>query len=277
MLKRKYLFNNELEHTDLYMYQCGNEDCDPKHSCGPAIRDHFLIHYITKGKGIFQVDGKTYKLKDGDGFLICPNAVTYYEADEEDPWSYFWVGFHGVKAEVYLKYANLTVENPVFEYIKDDFLKDCIEEMIRSQTLKNGREIKQLGLLWLFISRLNEVSQLENLSNKEKDGKKLYVNKAIEYVNMNYSRKITVMSLSNYLGLDRSYLYSLFKEYLNISPQEFLIDVRVAKACEFMSNANLSIGDIARSVGYNDQLLFSKMFKKIKGVSPNKYRKENVL
>ena len=83
------------EQSSLTVYFCGKEECQPGHYFGPAVRPHYLIHVILKGKGIFQKSGVTYTLKRGDAFLIPPMESTYYQADQEDPWSYAWVGFDG--------------------------------------------------------------------------------------------------------------------------------------------------------------------------------------
>jgi YesN/AraC family two-component response regulator len=69
----------------------------------------------------------------------------------------------------------------------------------------------------------------------------------------------------------------IFKEYLNISPKEYLIRLRIDVAKELLSNKALSIGDISRSVGYSDQFVFSKTFKKITGLSPEKFRQSGIL
>ena len=108
----------------------------------------------------------------------------------------------------------------------------------------------------------------EKSSTKEE-----HVKKALEYITMNYSRKISITEIARNVGLDRSYLYSLFSEYVNASPQEYLISFRMEKASDLMHAPTLAIGDIARSVGYEDPLMFSKAFKKIKGLSPREYRK----
>lgn len=262
-----------LNHTDLNMYQCGTENCAPGHDYGPAVRDHFLIHYILSGKGTFYVGGAEYHLEKGQGFLICPDIITYYQADFEDPWTYSWVGFHGLKAESYLKQANLTAENPIFRYDRDDFIKDCFDQMISTKKLTKSREIRLLGLLYLFLSQLIEVNGKERFIDSSADRKELYIKKAVEFIEMNYSRKISISEIAHYVGLDRSYLGSIFKECLSTSPQEFLINYRMNKACELMQNTSLSIGDISRSVGYDDPLLFSKIFKKVKEFSPREYRK----
>jgi AraC-like DNA-binding protein len=266
------IYINKPDHTDLNIYRCGIEDCNPGHSWGPAVRDHYQIHYILNGKGSFQVGDKIYFLEKGQGFLISPNIIAHYAADSLEPWSYSWVGFHGLKAESYLRQANLTSTNPVFNYTCDNLLKEYLSQMISTKDMIKGREIKLLGLLYSFLSRLIEVSNV-NTIDKNENRKEMYVKKIIEFIEMNYSRDISVLEMSHYIGLDRSYLYSIFKELLNVSPQEFLINLRVNKACELMQNNLLNIGDISRSVGYEDPLLFSKIFKKIKGSSPKEFRK----
>lgn len=265
---------HRLDHTDLNMYHCGTEQCEPGHNYGPAVRDHFLIHYILSGKGIFQVGDKTYHLRKGQGFLICPGIITYYQADFENPWNYSWVGFHGLKAESYLRYAGLTAGNPIFTYDNDDFIENCFKQMLATKAMTRVRELRLLGHLYMFLTQLMEANSSEKFIDSSENLKQAYVRMAMEYVQMNYSRKISVKDIANYIRLDRSYLGSVFKEHMNISLQYYLINFRIDKACELMSRNNLSIGDIARSVGYEDPLLFSKMFKKIKGISPRKYRKD---
>jgi AraC-like DNA-binding protein/mannose-6-phosphate isomerase-like protein (cupin superfamily) len=268
----EYLEFNFTHLTDLDMYQCGFEECDKKHSYGPAMRDHYLIHYIVKGKGNFQRKGKTYNLSEGEGFLICPNEITYYEANSEEPWTYYWVGFNGVKAEEYLLKANLTEEKPIFKYFTSGKLQECLNNMISTKSISTGGDLQRVGYLYIFLSYLMEIADdsKKRIRNKTKDE---YVAKVIEYIEKNYSRNISINKLAYYVGLDRSYLTFVFKEVLNIPPKQFLMEYRINKASELIRNTEFSIGDIARSVGYDDQLAFSKVFKKIKGSAPSNYRK----
>lgn len=268
-----YVDFDRTSYTELSMYQCGMEDCVPGHFYGPALRDHFLIHYILKGKGIFKVGEMVYNLEKGHGFLIYPNIITFYQADFDDPWHYCWVGFQGLRAELYLKHANLTSENPIFRYDKDDYIKDCFMQMLSTKKLVKSREIRLLAILYLFLSQLIETNGEKKLYDKNEDRKEVYIKKAIEYIEMNYSRNISIAEISNYIGLDRSYFCSIFKDCLRLPPQIFLINYRINKACELMRNKMLSIGDVSRSVGYDDPLQFSKMFKKVRCSSPIEYRK----
>ena len=93
----KLLFSTE-ESDDLYVYCCGLSKTLPGHSFGPALKPHFMIHYCLSGKGKFTMGGKTYPLKAGYGFLIVPDELAYYVADDKDPWTYAWVGFGGNRA-----------------------------------------------------------------------------------------------------------------------------------------------------------------------------------
>ena len=79
----------------------GYQKCEPSHTFGPAIRDYYLVHYIEKGTGTFKNAHSEYKLKSGDAFLIRPDEVTVYTADEKNPWSYIWVGFTGDMASLF--------------------------------------------------------------------------------------------------------------------------------------------------------------------------------
>lgn len=264
---------DRFDHTDLNMYQCGTEDCIKNHSWGPGLRDHFLIHYVLSGKGIFQIGDMTYHLEKGQGFLICPGIISYYKADAEKPWTYCWTGFHGLKAEYHLRQAGLSAEKPLFRYDKDDKLHQCFQEMIDTKAFIKTRETRLLSLLYRLLSLLIEASDSDGLFDPRQDRKEQYIKKAVEYIEMNYSRKTEISDIASHIGLDRSYLCTLFKRFVNMTPQEFLINYRINKACELMDNNFLTIGDISRSVGYEDPLLFSKIFKKVKGCSPRYFRK----
>ena len=142
--------SNLINHLDLKLYYCGTQKCNPNHSWGPAIKEHFKIHYVHKGKGVFKVGNKTYHLKEGQGFLICPNIISYYKADEMEPWEYSWCAFDGLNAEAYLNMANLNLENPIFQYREDNKLSVCLKEMIQAINMEKSKDLRLQSLLYLF-------------------------------------------------------------------------------------------------------------------------------
>lgn len=81
--------------------------------------------------------------------------------------------------------------------------------------------------------------------------------------------------MADYVCINRSYLYTLFQNYLGMSPQQFLTTFRITKARELLESTNYPIESIALSCGYSDALVFTKAFHAMKGMSPSKYRKES--
>jgi len=269
--KVKYLEPQKKQSVDLFLCYCGTENCLPGYSYGPAVRTQYLIHYITSGEGSYTVNNKTYKLKENQGFLICPGTVTYYEAAIDNPWSYMWVGFNGVKAETYLNYANLNDENLIFEYSKDNTLKEHISEMLKLNEMDYSNELKLEGLLYFFMSKLVE-SRKNTFNKMAYKSAELYLEKSIEFIENNYPNNLKISDIASYIGINRSYLTNIFKKNIAMSPQDFLLNYRIDKACTLLQNTDLSIKVVAKSIGYSDPLTFSKTFKKVKGESPKNYR-----
>lgn len=271
MLDVYYLENTNRNFNDMYLCYCGFEKCESLHSFGPAIRPNYLLHYVLDGKGYYYVDNKKFTVSKNEGFLISPNVVTFYQADEEDPWTYLWIGIHGNKVKTYLNSIGLDQENLIFECDEADLLKGYIMDMLKHHKSTDADSFKIEGLLYLFFSKLAE--NVKNVSLEDNGlSSNIYVNKAIEFIQDNYHSPIKVHDIAKYICLNRSYLTSIFQKNIQMSPQKFLMEFRITKAAELLYNTDLPIGNIANSCGYSDQLAFSKAFKKVKGVSPKEYR-----
>ena len=126
-----------------------------------------------------------------------------------------------------------------------------------------------IGYLYLFLSRLME----ENTINIQPQAatQSNYVIDAIKYIQFNYSSDISVDDIASAVGISRSHLYRVFISNLNQSPIDYLTEYRINEACTLIKNTNLSISEIAVSVGFFDQFYFSRVFKKIKKIPPSKY------
>ncbi len=259
------------QELDLVVYQCGTEKWEPSHSFAPVGRDHFLICFVLEGSGILYVNGKSYKLNKNQGFIVYPSVITQCKSDSENPWVYTWVEFKGINAQNYLKLARLDEKKPTFESKEGNFIKNCFQDMITASKLKEGKDLKLESLLEVLLWELIEKPS-KNISI-ESNYKELYIKKTLHFIETNYYRNIGVTEMSQNIGLNKNYFSSFFKQNTGITPQEYLIKFRIDKACELLENPELIISDIAHSVGYIDALGFSKMFKKIKGISPSTFRK----
>ena len=257
--------------TDLNMYRCGIEDCAPDHAWGPGVRDHYLVHVVLGGVGVFRHNGRSDRLGRCDAFLIAPGEVVDYKADHDDPWSYAWVGFHGLKAEGLLREAGVSARRPVFRTEDDGRLEAIVRSMLAAADLKRGRDPMLLGLLYQFLAVL---AARPGIVREDPQGRRQeeYLQRALDYVAMDFAGPLTVSGLARHTGLDRTYLYSLFMKHLGVAPKEYLLRFRIDRACTLL-RSSLSIAEVARSVGYEDPLVFSRVFRRVKGVPPSRWRK----
>jgi AraC-like DNA-binding protein len=262
-----------LSKVDLKHYYCGTEDCDKGHSWGPAVKDHYKIHYIHSGKGVLKTADKIYELSAGQCFLIYPDTVSFYRASDDNPWTYYWVAFNGLNADSYLTRAGFTPENPIINSRSDAKILECFDLMFEHSQNQQSGDLSILGCLYNLLSILidEDSSQLQLDKSEKKDN--AYITKAIELIEMNYSSRISIEEIANNLGLNRKYFSKLFKETVGSSPIDFLVNFRLNKACDLMLKNEFTIGEVSRSVGYDDQLLFSRTFRKFKGISPSEFRK----
>jgi AraC-like DNA-binding protein len=253
--------------NDLTLYHCGYELCKPSHSFGPAIRPHYLIHFVISGKGEYHVQGKTYRLTKGNAFLITPGITTIYTADEKDPWEYCWIGFDGYEAKNILRDCDLSETNLIFTDQSNGLLLENLLSLIQNFSEGLGNELTYLGQLYLCLSHMRGL--------KEKSTKLIYeshITKAMDYIHHNYTYDIKISDVAKYLSIDRTYLYKLFMIYKKVSPQQYLINYRLGIAKKLLMETNLSVTEIAYSCGFRDTPSFNKHFKNRINITPLKYR-----
>ena len=259
--------------SDLYLCFCGYARCLPLHSFGPAVRPNYILHYILKGKGRFSAGKEEHRLHAGQGFLIEPEVQTFYEADKEDPWTYLWIGFAGEKAGEYLRDLGLNSGQLIYQCACGEELERIVLAMLENKNYTVANEYLLEGLLYQFFSVLARNMEIEADRGGKDDN--LYIRKAVEYIQHHYSYPVQVGEIAAYVGINRSYLYTLFRDQLGMSPKEYLTSFRITRAAQLLEITELSIESVALSCGYQDTLGFSKIFKARMGVTPSAYRKRN--
>lgn len=272
------VFQND-KNIDLTMFQYGWEACLPMHSYGPAKRNHYLFHYIMSGKGYLSStntagETKLYKLEAYQGFLICPGQVNTYYADDKQPWEYAWVEFDGVKALEFVKLAGLSFDQPIYRMKKREYHEYLKGEIMHLIDNPHNSAINQIGHLYLFLDGLirGSAGRKTLTSGKMRD---TYVKEAISFIEQNYCYEISVEDVARYCNLNRNYLSKLFKENMNQTLQHFLMYYRMNRASEYLKYSDMTVGEVGKMCGYQNQLHFSRAFKNIFGTSPNHWREQN--
>lgn len=261
---------DKLSNQSLSVIECGLQICHSGHSSGRLVYQDYSAHFILEGKGTYSVNGKTYELKSGQGFLITPDVPNIYVADEKEPWKYIYATFKGIDATTLVHNAGLDEDDVIFSFPLTEevvhYLK-CMHAAGRDY-LSKGYDV--LGYFMLVMSNLvrdNSKKKQSSLSS----GK--YVKLACSYIEDHMAYDISIKDVADYVKIDRSHLYRLFIKYLGISPSKYLADIRMKRALDLMEYDMLSINEIALSAGFYDSAHFSRVFFAKFGMSPGKYKK----
>lgn len=254
------------ESLNLCVYNCGAQKCAPGDGWGEGVRDHYLIHAVLSGKGSYLCDGRTYTLQSGDLFIIYPHTPIRYWADSSDPWEYNWVGFNGAEASFLLRQTDFSPQRPVLHY-EDPRIPAALAGITQAHGSKLSHQTRMIGRLYEFLSVLLELSTYAAKPDAGFD----YVASATKYIAFNYAAPIDISDIARSIGVSRSHLYRVFMRSMNITPNDYLTRYRISQACELLRNQKLPIGAVANSVGYEDPLYFSRVFKRIVGLAPRDY------
>ena len=252
----------------LEFYFCGREKCGPGHSFGPAVRTHFLFHFILSGSGFYERAGKRYEIRQGQGFLILPGESTRYTANPTDPWEYCWIGFGGRDAEHILRECGLGGGNLIYEDRSGGLLE---QEMKRLTDITDPAEINRymlLGRLYLCFSCMIPGRSRGVMTTQG------YVDRALDFIHNNFGYEIHVEEIARNVGIDRTYLYRIFRLQTGQSPKEYLTNFRLHKAAGMLAQTDLSVTEIALSCGFNDVSLFDRHFRRRYGAPPLQYRRD---
>ncbi len=234
----KLEFINEQTGT-LAVNCCGCSKTEPLHSFGPALKPHYMIHYVLSGKGIFRIGGREYPLEAGSGFLITPGELAFYQSDEREPWTYVWVGFSGSGAGNFVNYMGLSVRHPVFHSERSDELYGSVRDMMEHNTFGLTNELRRNGQLQIFLSLIAENARPQDKAEEDKANQ--YVIRAVEFIQRNYCNPVKVTDVADYVCINRSYLYTLFENSMGMSPQQFLTTYRITKAAELLAVTALPV------------------------------------
>jgi AraC-like DNA-binding protein len=258
--------------NSLVVCNAGHQKCGPEYQWGPGVRNHYCIHYVISGGGCYEAGGRICQLSAGDTFILYPDVEVKYYANSGDPWEYAWVGFTGEDADMLVRATDFTKEEP---WIKKGILpKKTVQEQLEEIYSVKGNDsesaVAMTGALYTLFSTLMHYSRHEE---KQKNSQMLYVEQAKDYIANNYSYPITVEDVASYVGISRSHLFRSFQTYQQQSPKEYLIDFRIRRARQLLRETTLPVASIAYSVGFENNLYFSKVFKNRMQMSPSEYRK----
>ena len=249
---------------ELNMYYCGKRIKTPNHSYGPEVRTHFLILFIKEGNGTLLSSSKKIPLTPGNIFVMFPNESIHYSVNKNSLWTISWIGVYGNFVHDIFKQKGITPDNPIFKISNFGRISNIFEELYTySFSNKLNNKIYVKSLLYKLFS--------EFLSDDESKYKTDYVAEAMNIIDFNYDKNITVENIAEKLFINPCYLSRLFKAEKNFSIKQYISEKRIDRAKQILESQDIPINIVASSVGISDPLYFSRFFKKHTGTSPRTY------
>ena len=252
--------------------QCGYNIILPGTSLSVEPGDLFACVCIGSGTMLLKTGNLTYNLSDKHGLFIFPDASYHLiNEDKELPLEITWVSFSGHLVEFYLNRSNIYRTLPFFSDTERYCSLGLNNMYTISQNMPN-RYCKMMSIIYDIFSYLldnNPTHQPEGIN----DIAQHYAIQALNYIEQNYSKNISVEEIAASLKVSRKHLHSIFNKIFKTSPKKYLIYYRIEKACIRLKNSDQSIQETAESVGYSNQFYFAKAFKHLIGMTPSEYRK----
>nr|MDA3816290.1 AraC family transcriptional regulator [Prolixibacteraceae bacterium] len=240
-----------------------------------GIAQSILIYNID-GYGHIKIADKEYFLQP-DHFLIIPQNVPHaYYADKKNPWSIYWIHLGGEKS----KFISASFSQPtLIEKTHTSRINERLslfDEIFKCLEKGFGVEIMEYVNLCLprLLATFTHLQQYRNINESITNDP---VSLAINYMLENLKSKLTLNQLAKEVKLSASYFSRIFQNKTGFPPIEYFNQLKIQHSCRLLDNRNLSIGDIAREIGLEDQFYYSRLFKKIINQSPREYRKGRIL
>lgn len=265
----------------LYLQEVGQLSTIRPHVSSRSRLSSYLFFTITAGKGQLEYCGRQYELATGDcvfidcrrGYSQATSSHKNVNGEYDELWNLSWIHFDGAMMDsIYNKYKERGGK-PVFsttdvtryvELIQSVFSIASSESYVRDMLIAE----KLTGLL----TYLMEDAWTQEKADVHSAPKRYLLKSIKEYIDTNYTEKLTLETLASEFYINKEYLSHIFKDEYGFTVNGYIAQVRVTKAKNLLRFSDKTIEQIGAAVGIDDANYFSRTFKRVEGISPSKYR-----
>lgn len=257
----------------IHLQEIGTLKAEKPHTSHRENLSSYLFFLVRAGSGELEYDGRSWRLHPGDCvFLDCRRG--YYHRSSDDLWTLSWAHFYGPNmGGIYEKYrerGGRACFHPASLTGYEEILSDLFGLAASSDYIKDMRIFQQLTALLTLL--------MEESWNPEPVGdsapRRRSLQEVKDFIDANYASRLTLDLLSERFFLNKFHLSRVFKEQFGVTINAYLLQVRITHAKQLLRFSGQSIEQIGQECGMNDANYFSRIFKKIEGVTPGEYRKK---
>ncbi|MBQ3110740.1 MAG: helix-turn-helix transcriptional regulator [Clostridia bacterium] len=238
----------------------------------PKGRIDYQLVYIASGKAHFYFNGKDTTVTAGHMVVYLPREEQKYEYFGDDKTEAYWVHFTGAKVKGIMRHFDIPYNEPFFYSGSSEEYKMLFNSMIHELRARpvGYEEMIEMNLRQMFMTiqrtRLERKPQINTFAQAE-------VGYARKYFFEHYSEDINISEFAQSRHMSVSWFMRNFKQMTGVSPMQYILNLRIENAQMLLETTNYSVNEISAIVGYDNQLYFSRLFKKVKGIAPTEFRK----
>lgn len=278
-------------HFTFQLNHCGMQSCSAGYTYGFRMRPYHLIHFILRGQGTLHTAARNYRIHSGQAFYIPAGSDGTYQASEDDPWTYCWIGFYadarsplfrqlfGQEQVIDLVMTAEEIEQLFFSVIAVTDQRFCNAGSYKESDYPGGQfcAITDFSKSMEANSRmLHLFSRLLETQAARPDSAAGGLNPAADakaYIDACYCEPLKIQDVASALHVHPNYLSTAFKKTYGRSPSEYLRSIRMEHSAMLLAMSDYPVAAVAQAVGYANPFQFSAAFKQYFHVSPSVYRK----
>lgn len=237
------------------------------------LHTHYFaeLFYVTRGKGMFQVEEQRIPIQKGNLILVNPNIAHTESSEQKEPLEYIVLGVEHLKFLIYDSREYLLFYSSELKENLDFYFQTILQEAEEKNKEYESVCEHLLAALILQLTRHTktpvEVVASEKNSSRE-------CSRVKRYIDASFAETLTLEHLAEIACLNKYYLAHQFTKMYGIAPMSYLQQKRIFASQELLSSTDLTLGEIARQCGFSSQSYFTQCFRKMCGMSPNNYRKQ---
>jgi AraC family transcriptional regulator len=252
----------------------GWEDCRSDYDLVRPSFPWFGVELIARGKGWLEMANGRHPLRVGTVFCYGPTTPLRITADREHPFLKYFVIFSGTKPRHAVARGPLRVSR-VLQALYPQELQEILEHVITEGNRKT--EISAAiatDYLRILFQKLNESTELACSSAVESSSRALgtFLH-AKSFLEENFARLARIEDASRELGMAPETLCRLFQRFSADTPYQLLLKKRVNLAVDLLLGTDLLVKQVAERAGFDDPFHFSRVFKRVQGLSPAAFQR----
>lgn len=250
-----------------FVYMCGTSQCYSTYNITRGLTTFYTIEYIISGTGYVQENDSICYPRAGDTHISHSGSTQHFATSPNDPWEKIWVIVSGPCAdslfELYdlnrsLHFPGLNLRDNI-----EEIISICNREMPQEEIFAKCSVITMEMIQKMYLYRLR--TSEEHITISIADRLKILIDSMSDY-------NTSLDELASQVYCSKNHAIRLFKKKFNISPYQYMLNVRLKNAKKLLVNSNLSISDIAKDLSFTDVRYFSTWFKGIVHLTPKEYR-----